>query len=373
MQVPVRCVPGPGRLTSLAVAMCLLSGMSSSRAVAQGVFTAILSPADDTVFASETDSNSPAVWELVEGRRTLFVLNSFAGRAELSAGRYVGRLVTVGSITWDGAPPPGGAWMEAVLSDDVTTWYGYYHNELADTVCPGSPKVVPRIGAARSTDRGRTWQDLGPILETSTGGLRCSTRNHYFLGGVGDFSVVLDQHRQYAYFFYTQYLEPEGVGVAVARMAWASRDEPRGAMDVWDGGTWLPPVRFGTEEQGEVWLYPAAGLVHAAPNTWDDAARGVDVFWGPSVHWNTHLQAWVMLLNRAESNEWAQEGIYASFNASIDNPAGWSSSERLLEGGSWYPQVIGLDSGRGTDKEAGEVARFFMGGRSSYLIRFGRR
>jgi hypothetical protein len=45
----------------------------------------------------------------------------------------------------------------------------------------------------------------------------------------------------------------------------------------------------------------------------------------------------------------------------------------LMHGGDWYPQVMGLESGRGTDKEAGDVARFFSGGRSSRLIRFGRR
>lgn len=364
----------PGRLALVAVGVCLISGIVPGRLAAQpSAFTATLSPADDTVFASETDSNSPAVWDVVDGRRTLFVLNSFGGHPELSAGRHLGRLTSVGDITWNGVAPEGGAWMEAVLSDEVNTWYGYYHNEVAGTVCPGSPKVVPRIGAARSTDRGRSWVDLGPILETSAGGVRCSTRNHYFLGGVGDFSVVPDRDRRYVYILYTQYLEPNGVGVAVARMPWASRDQPRGSLDVWDGGAWLPPVRFSVTEGEDAWLYPGAGAVHAAPNSWDDAARGVDVFWGPSVHWNTFLQAWVMLLNRAESDEWAQDGIHVSFNPSIDDPRGWSAPERLLEGGTWYPQVMGLDYGRGTDKEAGEVARFFIGGRSSYLIRFGRR
>jgi hypothetical protein len=35
--------------------------------------------------------------------------------------------------------------------------------------------------------------------------------------------------------------------------------------------------------------------------------------------------------------------------------------------------VIGLTAGQGTDTVAGPVARFFLGGRSDYTIRFGRR
>lgn len=354
--------------------MCLIPVVVPSSLPAQAPsFTATLDSADDTVFASESDSNSPAIWDIADGRRTLFVLNSMAGQPELSAGRYLTRLSPIGNIAWTGAPPPGGAWMEAVIGDGVNTWYGYYHNELADTVCPGSPKVVPRIGAARSKDQGRTWEDLGPILEASVGGVRCGTRNHYFLGGVGDFSVVLDRERTYAYILFTQYREPGEVGVAIARLPWASRDEPGGAVDVWNGGAWLPPTGVQTENEGDAWFYPSATPVHAAPNSWDDAARGVDVFWGPSVHWNTSLQAWVMLLNRANSDAWAQEGVYVSFNTSLADPGGWTAPQQLMSGGHWYPQVMGLDFGRGTDKEAGEVARFYMGGRSSHVIRFGRR
>jgi hypothetical protein len=43
-----------------------------------------------------------------------------------------------------------------------------------------------------------------------------------------------------------------------------------------------------------------------------------------------------------------------------------------MSGGSWYPQVIGLEEGTGTDKTAGEWSRFFMAGTSNYLIHFTR-
>ena len=107
-----------------------------------------------------------------------------------------------------------------------------------------------------------------------------------------------------------------------------------------------------------------------ALDSWDGGTPAVDVFWGPSIHWNTALGMYVMLLNRANSLAWAQEGIYVSYSTTLD-PRAWSPPAKLLGGGEWYPQVVGLEPD-GTDKQAGALARFFMGGRSQYLIRFSR-
>ncbi len=50
----------------------------------------------------------------------------------------------------------------------------------------------------------------------------------------------------------------------------------------------------------------------------------------------------------------------------------WSPPQVLVEKGArWYPQVIGLGED-GTDKVAGQTARFFMSGHSAYLIQFSR-
>ncbi len=104
-----------------------------------------------------------------------------------------------------------------------------------------------------------------------------------------------------------------------------------------------------------------------------------DSFWGPSVHWNTYLQKFVMLLHRSCcSAGWPQEGIYASYSSSISDPRGWSPPEKFMEGahrpnymGGWYPQVLGLnDQALETDKVAGQVARFYLGGRSDWEIAF---
>jgi hypothetical protein len=79
----------------------------------------------------------------------------------------------------------------------------------------------------------------------------------------------------------------------------------------------------------------------------------------------------VMLLNRAKNEDFVNEGIYASYSTELGNPAGWSTPTRLMSGGAWYPQVAGLEAG-GTDREAGQLARFFLGGRSTFYIFFSR-
>jgi hypothetical protein len=367
--------------TTVAFAI-LTSGGDGSSPVLQarqaGRPYAVLAESFTREFINESDSNSPVVWELVDGVPTVHVLNSMAGQPQLSVGRSLTRLMDLQQVTFEGSPPPGGVWFESVVPASDGTWYAYYHNELAGFLCPGTGKVMPRVGSARSHDRGRTWQDLGPILEASSATVNCATKNHYFVGGVGDLNAMLDAGGQYLYIYFSQYIEVDGrVGIGVARMPWAWRDEPEGRLDVWSDGAWLPGIARERldPETGEVtdrrWDYPWATPVMAARDRWDNASRSVDVWWGPSIHWNTHLQSYVMLINRAISNEWKQGGIYVSFNPDLGNPTGWSTPEQLLNGGRWYPQVVGSQF-RGTDKIAGESARFYMSGRSDYTIQFGR-
>ena len=59
-----------------------------------------------------------------------------------------------------------------------------------------------------------------------------------------------------------------------------------------------------------------------------------------------------------------------SFSTTLQDPNAWSVPERLLAGGHWYPEVMGLARGTGSDKEAGERARFFTSGASDYVITF---
>jgi hypothetical protein len=333
-----------------------------------------LIPAPAVKLPGNVDSNSPAVWTLVAGRWFLNVLTSVAGSPSYASGSSLttlGPARTVAIVPWPGE----GVWMEAIVADVDGTWYGYYHNERVAQQCAQTNKVIPRIGAARSADRGATWTDLGIILEAPPGAYDCATSNQYFVGGIGDPSVMLDPDSRDLYIFYSQYVrQSRWQGVTVARMAWADRDHPVGKVMVWRGRVWLPGRKVvppdGSDNTEPTWSYPFATPVLPAAESWHDGDDEVDAFWGPSVHWNTHLKLYVMLLNHARDSAFAQEGIYVSFAPKLDDPRLWSTPVKILNGGSWYPQVIGIDAPVGTDKLSGEWARFFMSGTSQHFIRF---
>jgi hypothetical protein len=79
-----------------------------------------------------------------------------------------------------------------------------------------------------------------------------------------------------------------------------------------------------------------------------------------------------MLINRAKDEVFGSEGIYVSFSPDVTDPASWSAPVKILNGGEWYPQVMGTESGIGTDRTAGRRARFFMLGKSTRMIEFER-
>jgi hypothetical protein len=332
-----------------------------------------LVPATELRLSGEVDSNSPAVWDLFRGIPFLYVATSFGGQPSTARGRSLTTLGTAQPVTLD-PWPGGGVWIEAIVPDVDGTWYGYYHNEMPATpVCPSSNKVIPRIGAARSDDRGRTWEDLGIVLEAPASTFACATNNVFFVNGIGDFSVQLDADSRDLYFFFSQY-ERASVqqGVAVARLAWADRDEPEGKVMVWRTRFWIPAAREVADGDETTWAFGAGVPIFPVSDGWHDEGTTTNAFWGPSVHWNTYLQMYVMLLNRAKDTKYNEEGIYVSFTSRLNDPRLWSAPMKILNGGSWYPQVIGLDEGTGTDKIAGEWARFFMAGTSRHLVHFTR-
>ncbi len=366
-----RSLGSASQVMHLLVALALtLPAATAHGQDAPAVPTARLVPAIGMRLPGGVDSNSPLVWDLVDGVEQLSVLTSTAGRPSLASGARLRDLRTAQPVTFT-SHPGGGVWMEAVIVDEGGTWYGYYHNEIPAEICGRPDLTVPRIGAARSSDRGGTWQDLGIVLEAPRGEEACDTRNQYFAGGVGDLSVALNDAHTDLYLFFSQYSrEPDVQGVAVARLPWAARDEPVGRVDVWERGIWRP-ARFerGDNDAGTGWTYPAGTSIFPTQFPWHDGNDFTDAFWGPSVHWNVALQRYVMLVNRASDERWGQDGTYVSFAASLDDPSAWSTPQKLLDGGLWYPQVVGLEPG-GTDREAGARARFFTGGMSNYLVEF---
>lgn len=254
----------------------------------------------------------------------------------------------------------GARWIEATHKAADGKLYMWYHNE--PPIAGG--KTAPRIGQMISDDNGLNWHDQGLILEAPSGSNNPESANFYFVGGNGDFCVLPDQHTEYLYFFISTYNKDiDQQGVAVARMKYADRDDPIGKVFKFHNGGWNQPG--------------LGGLVTPIFKVTIDWHRAdVDAFWGPSVHWNTHLKTFVMLLNRARDKDWGQEGIYVSFNSQLDNPAGWSKPEKLvdapdLEKSKWYPQVMGMDAtAHETDTVAGKTARLFVAGVSKWKLVF---
>jgi hypothetical protein len=356
-------------MTCLVAATQLFKPAVLAQAPAAAVPTARLIPAPAISIPALIDSNSPVVWERIQGELRLLMFASESGRTTRIEGSDLSRLAVRGLV--DFASHPGhGVWMESIVPDIDGTWYGYYHHEAPADVCDDPNRTVPRIGALRSRDFGVTWEDLGFVLEAPRGSHDCASANDYFLGGVGDFSVTLDREQQYLYIFFSQYANRESAqGVSVARMAWADRDAPAGKVSVWlRNQTWLPTrsTRGMTQMR---YLYPSGAPIYRVLESWH-ASSSVDAFWGPSVHWNTYLEQYVMLLNHAQDAAWTQEGVYVAFTSNLADPGTWSIPQRVIAGGAWYPQVVGLETGTGSDRLAGERARFFLGGRSNYFIQF---
>lgn len=309
-----------------------------------------LRPAPSVKLPGQVDSNSPAHWD----GDMLFVFTS-SGHPFRSFGESLFTL---------GEPKPvqfnnevnGGRWIESTWKMEDGTLYGWYHFEPRN-VCPGTNLTAPQIGTLRSHDNGETWEDLGIVLKAPNETIDCTAQNGYFAGGHGDFCVMLDAKGEWLYFFLGNYggdVSEQGVGVA--RMRWSDRDNPVGKVWKWHNGDWNEPGIDGKVTP----IFPATVA-------WQ--RENCESFWGPSVHFNTHLGCYVMLLNRAKGKGWAQEGIYVSFNRDIAEPKSWTKPQKIYDGGLWYPQVIGLGQGE-TDKVAGKFARLFMSGVSEWEIVF---
>jgi len=328
------------------------------RPAARVQFPGVVHQGMDPQQPGDIDCSSPAHWD----GSTMYMFYSTghpfrsAGPDVLHLARPSQRVTFDNEATWT----MGARWIEATHRAADGKLFMWYHNEPP---LPGG-RTAPRIGAMVSTDNGLNWRDLGIIMEAPAGSNNEASANHYFVGGNGDFTVIADRQNKYLYCYTSTYNEDMGEqGVAVARMRYEDREAPVGRMLKWHEGAWTEPGLG-----GHVTPFLAARIDWHRPDA--------DAFWGPSIHWNTHLETWVMLLNRARDKDWSQEGVYVSFNPDLGDPAGWTVPAKILdaaelEKSKWYPQVVGLDaSRRETDKLAGKAARLFVAGVSKWEIVF---
>ncbi len=328
------------------------------RAVERVQFPGVVGLEGDPKLPGDVDCNSAAHWDGDQ----LFMFYSTGhpfrpvGSDLFRLSRPSTRVRFDNEATWK----EGGRWIEATYKAPDGRLFMWYHNE--PPIAGG--KTAPRIGQMVSTDNGLNWHDQGLILVAPEGSNNPDSANFYFIGGNGDFCVNPDRHKEDLYFFISTYNQDIAQqGIAVARMKVSDLGDPVGKVFKYHDGTWSQPG--------------LGGLVTPIFRVQVDWHRAdVDAFWGPSVHWNTHLKTFVMLLNRAKDKNWAQEGIYISFNPRPDDPAGWSWPKKIveaddLEKSKWYPQVMGLDAAAGeTDKLAGKTARLFVAGISKWELVF---
>ena len=300
------------------------------------------------------DSNSPAFWRDGEFRMFTSTGVPMMSRGTGQFAQYEPEEI------WGDRADHFPMWMEAVWLDPDGTLYGWYHHEPGG-LCKGSTLTAPQIGAVVSFDGGYSFYDQGIIL-SSGDPVDCSAKNGFFAGGHGDFSVIVDRDHNYFYFFFSNYGgDPASQGVAVARMAFEDRRNPVPTLQKYFDGDWAEPGLGGRVTP----VFPAAV-------SWQRS--DTNSFWGPSIHWNTYLESYVLLLNHACCKpNWPQEGIYISFNPDPSDPEAWTRPEKILQdtgyGPGYYPQVLGTGPAE-TDTLAGHVARLYVQGHSKWEIVF---
>ncbi len=249
-------------------------------------------------------------------------------------------------------PEPGvGKWIEAVWQELDGPLHGWFHAETP--VCGAAKLSMLHVGRARSEDCGLTWRCHGDLLRLPTSVADCSWQNGFVAGEYGDLSALPDHAGQFLYVFFSSYHPNESAqGVAVLRLPTGNLAGPPA---LWTAKGWSTDSSL---EPRPIWP-TRRGWRHADP----------DGFWGPPVHYNRALDAFVMLLNRTAggAGDLLQEGIYASMNHDLADAEGWSAPLQIVRGGAWYPQAIGLEDGCG-DTEVGSVGRFFMAGYSTWEI-----
>ena len=319
-----------------------ISGAARGRAMEHDF---VLIGADRLQLPAIVDSNSPAFWD----GDNLRVFNSAWYSTFQSRGGDVENLSEPVSVELPQLERPGAVWLESVWLDPATAvLFGWYHFEPEDLVC----HTAPLIGAAVSYDFGVTWEDRGFVLDTIAG-VDCEYANGYFFGGNGDFSVVVGPNRRYLYFLYTNYAGPkEQQGIGVARSLVDDKGQP-GTLFKYYNNTWSEPGMGGRQT-----------ILFGTSTGWKGPY--VESFWGPSVHWNTYINSFVVLLNHTAGEEWAQEGVYISFSQDMVR---WTAPRKILEVNDWYPQVLGLGPGE-TDSLAGRDSRLFVGGISDFILQF---
>ncbi len=264
---------------------------------------------------------------------------------------------------------------------DAANGLGYKNNDWPEGLKgPASPAAVCRIGIMKSLDGGRSWVDKGIFIEDLQPTMILKTHNtsKTFAGGTGDPSAVASG--SYLYLFYGEYGYPgiydqatysaakerSGQCISIARILLSDLDDPIGKARRWDG------TGFNATSDGIG--APVKNLQIAPSDGGGPASSPAAKFhWGPSISWNTYLNAWVMLMARSEGPSWKGSSLYISFNKNADLGAGknaqqWSKPKLLIDRPGhilWYPSLQPLNTpdavaNKNTCLKLGQQARLFF-------------
>lgn len=298
----------------------------------------------------------------------------------------------------------GAVWFESIYKDvkDHTgqTLYALYHNENYPATLPydertgkgyknekwpeglrgpATASAVCRIGIMRSVNGGKSWVNRRIFIEDEQPRMILKPNNTAinFAGGTGDPSAVASG--EYLYLFYGEYGYPgtydqatynpnnewKGQCISVARILLTDLDHPEGKAKRWDGKGFNVPYNGVGKPVSSIQIPLAEG---GGPTSSPTAKY----YWGPSVSWNTYLNAWVMLMAKAEGPSWKGNSVYISFNKNRDlglanNSQRWSKPKLLAkkEGHTlWYPSLQPINSAANKDNEyssvkLGQHARLF--------------
>jgi hypothetical protein len=291
------------------------------------------------------------------------------------------------SGVWGSGPTPSGDRSEPTYFDNSGSWLmsafrvdkgtfnldpssnyliGFYHGEdhwFTDAGTTNSyyhdPIAWMGIGLVTSSDGGDTWTKYGmvlgvPDLKPDYPSPFSPSNPNAPWGGIGNHCTVLDNHSnpgQSAWVTFFPMIASNGLTAGHGITA-AQTTDPNAARANWYA---YYNGSFGTQQQfNEGMNSPLPGLDGNAGSDYDHYSLG-----NPSVHWNTKLNAWVLV-----AGTWDGTKILISYSTSANIAAGWTEPVLLYSAPAGttvkYPTIVGTDHlGNLNDTESGASATLY--------------